>query len=62
MILTFEGLTNVHHITNLLTFVTIGDNKCTTVRILTKHFCNMKIVMHIFNSLVKPIFINSLLM
>ena len=29
--LTFEGLTNVHHITNLLTFVTIGDNKCTTV-------------------------------
>ena len=29
--LTFEGLTNVYHNTNLLTFVTIGDNTCTTV-------------------------------
>ena len=28
--------------------------------ILTKHFCNMKIIMHTCNGLVKPTFINSL--
>ena len=34
---TFEGLTNVYHNTNLLTFVTIDG---------LQHFCNINITMH----------------
>ena len=57
---TFEGLTNVYHSTNLLIFVNIGDNTCTTVH--QQSTFNMKIIKHTCNSLVKPTFINSLLM